>query len=140
MRWLVTGGAGFLGINLVRHLLARGDSVVSLDREPFDYPERARIIEVRGDIRVRSDVERAARDRALDIGADADIPADLDDPIAFGVVEGLAIERHDGVAPREEVADEIDSEETGAAGNEPAHGRLCSTLLTEPCSDWLTAH
>ena len=59
MRWLVTGGAGFLGINLVRHLLARGDQVTSLDREPFDYPERPRITEVRGDIRRRDDVERA---------------------------------------------------------------------------------
>jgi nucleoside-diphosphate-sugar epimerase len=59
MRVLVTGGAGFLGINLVRHLLARGDQVVSLDREPFDYPERPRITEVRGDIRVRAEVDRA---------------------------------------------------------------------------------
>ena len=59
MRVLVTGGAGFLGINLVRHLLARDHQVVSLDREPFDYPERARITEVRGDIRDRADVERA---------------------------------------------------------------------------------
>src|SRR5690606_12367593 len=59
MRWLVTGGAGFLGINLVRHLLARGDTVATLDREPFDYPERDRITEHRGDIRERGDVERA---------------------------------------------------------------------------------
>lgn len=59
MRWLITGGAGFLGINLVRHLLARGHSIVSLDREPFDYPERAQITEHRGDIRSRADVERA---------------------------------------------------------------------------------
>ncbi|HEU0031764.1 MAG TPA: NAD-dependent epimerase/dehydratase family protein [Kofleriaceae bacterium] len=60
MRWLVTGGAGFLGINLVRHLLGKGHEVTSLDREPFDYPERPRIREVRGDIRNRGDVERAA--------------------------------------------------------------------------------
>src|SRR5678815_3119678 len=61
-RWLVTGGAGFLGTNLVRHLLARGDAVTSLDREPFgsSFREPARIREVRGDIRDRRDVERAA--------------------------------------------------------------------------------
>jgi nucleoside-diphosphate-sugar epimerase len=74
MRWLVTGGAGFLGINLVRHLLARGDSVVSLDREPFDYPERDRIIEVRGDIRVRSDVERAVSGCDVVVHAAAALP------------------------------------------------------------------
>jgi len=58
---LITGGAGFLGINLVRHLIARGDRVVSLDIAPFDYPERDQITVVDGDIRVREDVERAMR-------------------------------------------------------------------------------
>src|SRR5262252_2889071 len=61
MRVLVTGGAGFLGVNLIRHLLARGDAIVSLDRAPFEFPERDRIIEIRGDIRDRAAVERAAR-------------------------------------------------------------------------------
>lgn len=74
MRWLVTGGAGFLGINLVRHLLARGDEVVSLDREPFDYPEHARIVEVRGDIRVRDDVLRAARGCDIVVHSAAALP------------------------------------------------------------------
>ena len=58
-RCLITGGAGFLGINLARDLLARGYEVVSLDLADFDYPERDRIIEVRGDIRKREDVDRA---------------------------------------------------------------------------------
>lgn len=31
MRWLVTGGAGFIGTNLVTHLVARGDDVVIID-------------------------------------------------------------------------------------------------------------
>ncbi len=60
-RCLVTGGAGFLGINLVRYLLERGHEVVSLDVAPFDYPERDRITVVDGDIR-----DRAAVDRALE--------------------------------------------------------------------------
>ena len=56
---LVTGGAGFLGINLVRHLLARGHKVVSLDIVPFDYPEKHRVTVVDGDIRDPAAVDRA---------------------------------------------------------------------------------
>ena len=59
MTFLITGGAGFLGINLARHLLARGHHVVSLDIAPFDYPERDRITEVTGDIRDKATVDRA---------------------------------------------------------------------------------
>jgi nucleoside-diphosphate-sugar epimerase len=60
-RVLVTGGAGFLGINLVRHLRARGWTIVSLDREPFDYPDdRAEVEEIRGDVRDADTVRRAA--------------------------------------------------------------------------------
>jgi nucleoside-diphosphate-sugar epimerase len=74
MRVLVTGGAGFLGINLVRSLLARGDEVVSLDREPFDYPERPRIKEERGDIRNRADVDRATVGCDMVVHAAAALP------------------------------------------------------------------
>jgi nucleoside-diphosphate-sugar epimerase len=73
-RWLVTGGAGFLGINLVRHLLARGDEVTSLDREPFAYPERPQITELRGDIRSRGDVERAVARCDVVVHAAAALP------------------------------------------------------------------
>ena len=43
---LITGGAGFLGINLTRYLLARGYKVVSLDIADFTYPERDQITEI----------------------------------------------------------------------------------------------
>ena len=58
-RYLITGGAGFLGINLVRFLLRRGHEVVSLDVADFDYPERSLITEIMGDIRDLAQVERA---------------------------------------------------------------------------------
>ena len=88
MRWLVTGGAGFLGINLVRHLLARGDEVTSLDREPFDYPERARVTEIRGDIRRRDDVLRAARGCDVVVHAAAALPLYSPDEIHTIDVDG----------------------------------------------------
>ncbi len=61
MRFLVTGGAGFMGINLVRYLLARGDEVRSYDIAPFDYPEADRISIIHGDIR-----NRALHDQAFE--------------------------------------------------------------------------
>lgn len=57
--YLITGGAGFLGINLTRHLLARGQRVRSLDIAGFNYPEADRIEAVRADIRDRAAVDRA---------------------------------------------------------------------------------
>ena len=58
---LVTGGAGFLGINLIRFLLERGHRVRSYDIAPFPYPEAGRIDVLQGDIR-----HRALHDRAFD--------------------------------------------------------------------------
>ncbi|HMM60630.1 MAG TPA: NAD-dependent epimerase/dehydratase family protein, partial [Candidatus Rifleibacterium sp.] len=56
---MITGGAGFLGINLVRSLLAKGAAVVSLDIAEFDYPERSQITVAKGDIRRADDVAGA---------------------------------------------------------------------------------
>lgn len=49
---LVTGGSGFLGINLIRHLFAKGvTDIRTLDLVEFDYPEKGRVDAVLGDIR-----------------------------------------------------------------------------------------
>ena len=59
--YLITGGAGFLGINMTRYLLERGHAVVSLDIADFDYPEKNRIMEIKGDIRDRAMVDQAMK-------------------------------------------------------------------------------
>lgn len=57
---LVTGGSGFLGINLIRHLFAKGlKDLRSLDITEFDYPEKDRVEAVKGDIRDAAAVARA---------------------------------------------------------------------------------
>ncbi len=58
--FLVTGGAGFLGVNLTRYLLARGQRVTVLDIAPFTHADvRDQIRVVTGDTRRRADVESA---------------------------------------------------------------------------------
>jgi nucleoside-diphosphate-sugar epimerase len=58
--YLVTGGAGFLGINLVRFLRERRHPVTSLDVAPFDYPDmKPHVRAITGDIRDKDAVRRA---------------------------------------------------------------------------------
>jgi nucleoside-diphosphate-sugar epimerase len=49
---LVTGGSGFLAINLIRHLMKQGvTDIRTIDLVEFDYPEKGRVDAVQGDIR-----------------------------------------------------------------------------------------
>jgi len=58
--YLITGGAGFLGINLTRFLIARGHSVRCLDLAEFDYADMVgQVTVVKGDIRDPAAIERA---------------------------------------------------------------------------------
>jgi nucleoside-diphosphate-sugar epimerase len=75
MRYLVTGGSGFLGINLVRYLLERGHAVVSLDLLPFDYDDcRDRVEAIVGDIRDRAAVDRAMQGVDIAVHCAAALP------------------------------------------------------------------
>ncbi len=59
-RHLITGGAGFLGINLIRFLLKKGHSVTSLDIADFNYKDVLNKVKViKGDIRDKNAVDKA---------------------------------------------------------------------------------
>src|SRR5262245_14993166 len=60
---LVTGGAGFIGSHLVRHLVARGEAVRVLERPQarVDHLPLAQLEVVRADIRNRAAVDKAVR-------------------------------------------------------------------------------
>jgi len=75
MKILVTGGAGFLGINLIRYLLEQGQAeIVSLDLAEFDYPEQGRVTVIKGDIRDREAVARAMAGVKLVVHTAAALP------------------------------------------------------------------
>ncbi|MBK8051283.1 MAG: NAD-dependent epimerase/dehydratase family protein [Anaerolineales bacterium] len=87
--YLVTGGAGFLGINLVRHLLARGHRVVSLDIADFTYPERNQIVEIKGDIRKKADVDKAMEGVNVVVHTAAALPLYSPEDIYSTDIEGI---------------------------------------------------
>jgi nucleoside-diphosphate-sugar epimerase len=75
MQFLVTGGSGFLGINLIRYLLDRGHSVRSIDLLEFDYADcKDRVDTIVGDIRDTSAVEAACEGVEIVVHAAAALP------------------------------------------------------------------
>ena len=96
-RVLVTGGAGFLGINLVRYLLERDHEVTSLDLAEFDYPEKDRIRAVTGDIRDKTAVAEGMEGAGWVVHCAAALPLYSKEDIFSTDVEGtrtVAAEAH----------------------------------------------
>ena len=93
MKVLVTGGAGFIGSNLVRALLARGDEVRVLDN--FSTGNRANLaglaqdVElVEGELRSYERVHNAVRgvEVVFHLGALGSVPRSVQDPLTSGAV------------------------------------------------------
>jgi len=75
MKYLITGGAGFLGINLVRYLQSKGHEVTSLDIVEFDYPDmNSKIKIITEDIRDKLKVKKAVVDQDIIIHTAAALP------------------------------------------------------------------
>lgn len=92
MKFLVTGGAGFLGINLIRHLHGKGEQIVSLDIVPFDYPDmNDKITAITGDIRDKQAVKDAMNGIDVVIHTAAALPLYKPDEIFSTDIEGTKI-------------------------------------------------
>ena len=86
-KYLVTGGAGFIGCNLVRHLLEKGQDVVVVDNFATGKPEniadfKDRVEFIEGDIRDRKTMERAVGGCAAIFheAALGSVPRSVEDP------------------------------------------------------------
>lgn len=89
MKFLVTGGAGFLGINLIRYLHSQNNDIVSLDIVEFDYPDmNDKIQKVTGDIRNKSDVQEAMKGVDVVVHTAAALPLYKPEDIFSTDIEG----------------------------------------------------
>jgi nucleoside-diphosphate-sugar epimerase len=89
MKILVTGGSGFLGINLIRFLHSREHQIVSLDIVDFDYPDlKDKINVLTGDIRDNKIVADSMKDIDIVIHTAAALPLYKPEDIFSTDVEG----------------------------------------------------
>jgi UDP-glucose 4-epimerase len=91
VRALVTGGAGFIGSNLVRHLVERGDAVRVLDN--FSTGNRGNLADVdveivEGELRSYERVHNAVRgtEVVFHLGALGSVPRSVQDPLTSSAV------------------------------------------------------
>ncbi len=88
-RVLITGGSGFLGINLARFLFNKGYQITILDIAPFDYSDiKDKVKVVIGDVRNKKDVASAMKDADYVIHTAAALPLYKEEDIISTEVEG----------------------------------------------------
>ena len=89
--FFITGGAGFLGINLTRFVLEKGHRVVSFDISPqYDYPEKNndRVTVKHGDIRDIEAVRAAISGCDIVVHAAAALPLYCEEDIRTTDIDG----------------------------------------------------
>lgn len=88
-KYLITGGAGFLGINLIRYLLERGQEVTSLDIAEFNYPDvQNKIKVILGDIRNKETMRQATQGQDFVVHCAAALPLYAPEDIYSTDIEG----------------------------------------------------
>ena len=143
--YLVTGGAGFIGSNLVEHLLDRGESVRVLDdfstgrRENLE-PFLDRIDLIEGDLCDGETCRRAAADMEyiLHQGAIPSVPQSIDNPVGSSEVNIMGTLRLLEAAREAKVRRVVYAASSSAYGDQPAPSKV-ETLAPMPLSPYAAA-
>src|SRR3989337_186671 len=92
MKFLITGGSGFLGINLIRYLHSKEHEIVSLDLIDFNYPDiQNKIKHVVGDIRDKRKVNELTQGIDIIVHTAAALPLYKPEEIFSTDVDGTRI-------------------------------------------------
>lgn len=143
--YLVTGGAGFIGSNIVEELLNRGESVRVLDNfatgkreniEPF--LERVELIDA--DIRDADACARAVEDidYVLHQAAMASVPRSIEDPVGTSEINVIGTIRLLDAARRAGVRRLVYAASSSAYGDQPVAAKV-ESLLPMPLSPYAAA-
>lgn len=143
--YLVTGGAGFIGSNIVEYLLAQGDAVRVLDN--FSTGKRAnlepfldRIDLVEGDLRDGDAVQRAVNDidYVLHQGAMASVPRSIEEPVSTSEINVIGTIRLLDAAAKAGVRRLVYAASSSAYGDQPVPVKD-ENLLPMPLSPYAAA-
>lgn len=122
---LVTGGSGFLAINMIRKLFEKGETKVrTIDIAPFDYPERDRVDAVLGDVRDIEAMRRCMKGVKWVIHTAAALPLYSENDIYTTEVDGI---RNTLAAAKEEGTERVIDISSTAVYGVPDHHPILET-------------
>jgi len=86
---LITGGSGFLGINLVRYLYKKGYNIRIIDIVPFDYEDmKDRVYFLKGDIRDKNTLRKTMKGSDIVVHCAAALPLYTEEEISSINIKG----------------------------------------------------
>lgn len=143
--YLVTGGAGFIGSNIVDYLVEQGESVRVLDsfltgRRSNLERSIGRVELIEGDIRDRDAVDRAVEDMdyVIHLAALPSVPRSVEDPVGSSEINVMGTINVLDACVRAKVRRVVYAASSSAYGDQPVAVKV-ETLMPAPLSPYAAA-